>query len=130
MRLVRTWLPVLLWAAIILSASNDTFSSGNSQSWLSTIFGREAAHALNVVVRKLGHVLVYAILGILAWRADRRMIVALAVAAIVAILDETKQSMTLLRTGSPWDVLLDLAGAWLGVTAARRFVLRRTRQSA
>jgi VanZ family protein len=130
MRFVRSWLPVLLWSAIILSASNDTFSSGNSQSWLAAIFGRPLPYELNVAIRKLGHIFAYGLLGILTWRADRRMVVALSVATLVAILDETKQAMTLTRTGSPWDVLLDIAGAWLGVTAARHFVLRRTRRSA
>lgn len=120
MRFVRTWLPVILWSALILSASNDRFSSVESRGWLASIVGPEMADALNITIRKLGHVIAYAILGILAWRADRRMVVAIAVALIVAVTDETRQSMTLLRTGSPWDVLLDVAGAWLGMMAAKR----------
>lgn len=120
MRLVRAWLPVILWAALILSASNDSFASGESKSWLVEFFGREVPEAINIVVRKFGHIAVYAVLGILAWRAERRLVIAMAVAAIVAIADEAKQSTTILRSGSPWDVLLDVFGAWLGTIAGRR----------
>lgn len=119
MRLVRSWLPVVLWAALILSASNDSFSSAESQGWLSDLFG-PTSFELNVIIRKLGHVVVYAILGALAWRAERKLAIAIAVAALVAVTDEVKQSLTLYRTGSPWDVLLDLFGAWLGTLAAKR----------
>ena len=120
MRFVKSWLPVIVWAAVILSASTDSFSSSHSYGWLAAILGPELAIALNITVRKLGHVIAYAILGILGWRVDRRMAVAIAVAVIVAVTDETRQSMTLTRTGSPWDVLLDVTSAWLGVMAIRR----------
>ena len=121
MRLVKLWLPVIVWSAVILSASNDSFSSGHSYGWLATIIGPEMANALNITFRKLGHVVAYAILGILAWRADRRMFVAIAIALLVAATDETRQSMTLTRTGSPWDVLLDVTSAWLGIMLFRRW---------
>ena len=120
MRFVRTWLPVIVWSAVILSASTDSFSSGESRGWLASVVGSEMADALNIAIRKLGHVVAYAILGVLAWRADRRVIVAIAIALIVAITDETRQSMMRLRTGSPWDVMLDVTGAWLGIMLAKR----------
>lgn len=115
MRFARTWLPVIVWSAVILSASTDSFSSSESQGWLASVIGPTLASALNFVFRKLGHVICYAILGILARRADERLAVAIGVALLVAITDETRQSMTLSRTGSPWDVLLDGLSAWLGI---------------
>jgi VanZ family protein len=115
MRFVRAWLPVILWSTVILWASTDSFSSDESRGWLASVVGAEMADALNIAIRKLGHVVAYGILGILAWRADHRMVVAISVAVIVAVTDETRQSMTLLRTGSPWDVLLDVIAAWLGI---------------
>jgi VanZ family protein len=119
MRLVRLWLPVILWAAVILSASNDSFSVHHSGGWLRRIFGREVPFTVHVAIRKSAHLLEYAILGALAWRADRRLAVALAVAALVAITDETRQSFTVSRTGSPWDVLLDISGGSVGVWVMR-----------
>jgi VanZ family protein len=125
MRLVKLWLPLILWAAVILSASNDTFSSSHSQSWLTTLLGGEVSAALNIAVRKLGHLFAYGILGALAWRADRRILVAVVVALLVAATDEWQQSRTLLRTGTPWDVLLDLCGAWLGIVTMRKLLTSR-----
>jgi VanZ family protein len=120
MRLVRLWLPVILWSAVILSASNDSFSVNHSGGWLRRIFGREVPFFLHVAIRKSAHLLEYAILGALAWRADRRLAVALAVAALVAITDETRQSFTASRTGSPWDVGLDVLGGAVGAWCMRR----------
>lgn len=115
MRFARTWLPVIVWSAVILSASTDSFSSSESQGWLASVIGPALASAFNFVFRKLGHIVCYAILGILARRADERLAVAIGVALLVAITDETRQSMTLSRTGSPFDVLLDGLSAWLGI---------------
>jgi VanZ family protein len=115
MRFARAWLPVIIWSVVILSASTDAFSSNESRGWLASLIGPALASALNIVFRKLGHIIGYGILGILARRADRRVFLAIGIALLVAITDETRQSMTLLRTGSPWDVMLDVLSAWLGI---------------
>jgi VanZ family protein len=115
MRRTLLWLPVILWAAIILSAANDSFSSDESRGWLATIFGREMPYIVNFAVRKGGHLVAYGLLGMLAWRAEKRIAVAMFVALLVAVTDEYRQGLTATRTGSPWDVLLDLCGAALAV---------------
>jgi VanZ family protein len=124
MRLVKLWLPMILWTVVILWASDDRFSSGHSRGWLSWMTGQEVGYGLNIAIRKLGHLIAYGILGALAWRADRRAFIALAIALLVASTDEWRQSHTLTRTGTPWDVLLDVAGSWLGIVAAQRIVKR------
>jgi VanZ family protein len=126
MRFARTWLPVIVWSVVILSASTDNFSSNESRGWLSSIIGPVLASALNIFFRKLGHVVGYGILGILARRADRRVFLAIGIALVVAITDEARQSMTLTRTGSPWDVLLDGLSAWLGILVMTRMGMWRT----
>jgi len=130
MRFAKQWLPVILWAAVILMASNDAFSSDNSREWLDMFLGGYASETLNFTVRKLSHVVEYAILGALAWRAGRRAALAVAVAVAVALFDETRQTLTVSRSGSLWDVLLDTAGASAAVAAATwlssRFRTRRT----
>lgn len=105
---------------MILWASTDSFSSGQSRGWLSWLLGREVAYEVNIAVRKLGHIVAYAILGALAWRADRRMAVGIAVVLFVAVTDEWRQSLTLTRTGTAWDVLLDGVGGWVGIMGARK----------
>lgn len=119
MRALKQWLPVILWAGLILSAANDNFSAQNSGGFLSSIFG-EIPYVLHVLLRKSVHVVVYAILGFLAARADRRWVVAMGIALLVASTDEWMQSRALNRSGTPSDVLLDLFGAALGVWGARR----------
>lgn len=118
-RALKLWLPVVVWAGLILSAANDTFSAGNTAGLLERIFG-QAPYVLHVLIRKASHVVVYAILGALAWRADRRWAVVMGIALAVASTDEWMQSRAVDRSGTPWDVLLDLTGAAIGVLAIRR----------
>lgn len=120
MRLVKLWLPVVLWSALILSASNDSFSASESRGWLHELFGREMPYAVNYTMRKAGHILFYGILGALAYRADKRIPVALGVVLIVASTDEFRQALTASRSGTPWDVLLDLCGAAVAIYAMRK----------
>ncbi|HYI09113.1 MAG TPA: VanZ family protein [Thermoanaerobaculia bacterium] len=115
MRLLKLWLPVILWAAVILSSSNDAFSSDHSGEWLEILFGPGVPDFANYLFRKATHLVVYGILGALAWRADRRRFVALALCLLVASADEWRQSETAARSGSAWDVLLDLIGASIAV---------------
>lgn len=114
MRFLR-WLPALVWTAVILSASNDSFSSDNTAAWLHAIAGQELPETANSVVRKGGHVAAYSLLALLLWFADRRVLRPLIIALAVAVGDETKQSFTLLREGSPFDVLLDTSSAALAL---------------
>ena len=108
------------------SAGSPGFS-GQFLSWLipasSPVF--DPAH---VLVRKSGHVLAYALLGALDFRAVRGAsegwtlrwsIIAAALAIAVAILDEWHQSMVPMRTGSAWDVLIDFSGITLAQVAYR-----------
>lgn len=121
LRFLKAWLPAVLWAALILSAANDEFSNENTHGWLERIFGALPPIA-NTVFRKGGHLVAYAIQALLVWRARRSFGTALLIAVAVAIADESMQSMTLTREGSPYDVLLDACGALLAlicVPAAR-----------
>lgn len=114
MSLLKRWLPVVAWSAVILATSNDWFSASHTQSWLNV------PESVNVTLRKLAHLTGYGILGALAWRAARidlrrALPVAYAVVIIVASIDEWHQSTVPSRGGSPWDVLLDVAGATVAI---------------
>ena len=129
-RTLTYWLPPLLWAAVILSTSNDSFSSPNTGGVLERIVVWIVGHplapgtldALNLIIRKCAHLTAYGVLGALMFRAVRGArpswnlrwaIVALLLTAGVASIDEIHQTFTLLRTGTWQDVLLDTAGATL-----------------
>jgi VanZ family protein len=113
--------------AVILWLASDGGSAENTGRWIGPIlrfffptaspFQIDAMHA---IVRKLGHVTEYAILVGLWFRAfldrwpERRRQaawLAWAIAAGWAAIDESVQATTGSRTGSPLDVLIDLAGA-------------------
>jgi VanZ family protein len=133
---VRYWLPLILWAAVILSASSGGFSSANSGRWLRLLFGGEVPDLVHFAIRKAAHVVEYAILAALGWRALSRTGAAprsattaaagaLGIALLIAVTDETLQSLSPLRTGSAWDVMLDLSGAALAVGIAAAVSQRR-----
>jgi len=117
MRFVSLWLPVVLWAALILSAANDLFSNDQTAGWLERLFG-PVPPAVNFVVRKSAHVAEYAILALLSWRARRTVPTPLLICLAVAVADETLQAMTVTRSGSPFDVVLDMCGAAAAVYVA------------
>jgi VanZ family protein len=110
MPFLKSWLPVVLWACLILSAANDRFSDRRTEGALDRIFGRVPPE-VNVVVRKSAHVAEYAILALLSWRARRTLVTPLLICLLVSSADETLQAMTVTRTGSVNDVVLDMSGA-------------------
>ncbi len=72
-------------------------------------------------IRKAAHLVEYAILTLFTIRAlaassnvklrDLRYVLPVALAATVATIDEVNQSFSLSRTGSGWDVVLDVTGS-------------------
>jgi VanZ family protein len=136
---LAAWLAVAAWTAVILALSRGSFSAEVTGSRLAALLqllgiGLEAIEPIHFFVRKGAHLLVYAVLGLLALRAARLSFapplplpVALALALSVAALDEAHQATTATRTGSPWDVGLDAGGAVLGALLWRRLGAGPTR---
>lgn len=115
MSVLKRWLPALAWSAVILIASGEQFSAASSGGWFHDLFGVELPYVVHVLFRKSVHVIAYGILGALAIRAAEKKWIALAYALLIAVIDETHQSTLASRTGSPWDVLLDMIGAAIAV---------------
>lgn len=129
--LAKYWLPVVLWAAVIISASGDSKSVQRSSRiieplvrWLFPNASDETVHTAVFVGRKWAHVTEYAILALLVWRArrgtkqsplagwlGRDAWIAWAVATVFAMTDELHQTFVPGRQGSIWDVLIDSIGA-------------------
>lgn len=125
MRLLRLWLPVIVWAALILSAANDDFSTKQSGDWFRTLFGVQLPWLAHVLLRKAAHVAEYAMLALLAWRAHRSLAIPVAIVLVVASADEWLQSRTTSRTGTVWDVVLDVCAAMLAIIALQTYRQRR-----
>jgi VanZ family protein len=122
------WVAVGAWLAFVFSASSEAFAASHTVTWLEwgvrLVWGEIGAEALdmaNAIVRKVGHFVEYAILCLLTFRALRLSLhgwtarawagLALILAVVCAITDETHQSFVPNRTASARDVVLDTFGA-------------------
>lgn len=105
--LISKWLPPILWAALIfyLSSISDLRS--------------DFPNTVDFVLRKIAHVLEYAVLAALLARAwpQRKYLFweVFAVAVFYAVSDEFHQLFVIGRAGSARDVLIDSIGAFLGL---------------
>jgi len=131
----RYWLPPLAWMALIWAASSEIGSADHSAGpfgWLvSILFPWATPPQVDVahgVVRKLGHMIEYAILAALWFRTlhagQRRSFsasarLALAISVVWAITDELHQSFVPSRDASVLDVIFDSTGATLCLLLAR-----------
>jgi VanZ family protein len=99
---LRLWLPVVAWAALIFAFSSVPDLGTGLGGW-------------DLLLRKIAHAGEYAVLGALLVRAAGRPWVAVALGVAYAISDEIHQSFVPGRAGSPLDVALDAAGVLAGV---------------
>ena len=122
---------------LIFGASADTGSSKRSSRliepfvrWLFPQVSEPVVEAVVFYVRKCAHVTEYAVLAMLLWRALRKPVrgdprpwskpqVALVIGLtfLYAASDELHQYFVPNRQGNPYDVLIDTAGAALGLLA-------------
>ena len=131
-RWITDYAPLLVWVAVVLFLSSPQGSMTQTSRFigplLEFLFPTASADQLLAVhglVRKCAHFAEYAVLGFLGFRAisklDSRSTpskwfwASVVLVSIIAVVDEVNQSFEPSRTGSPWDVSIDLAG---GVFAA------------
>ena len=145
---LKYWLPLLVWLVVIFVGSTNVMSAEHTSRyivpfllWLKPGMSPHAIWVVLVFMRKCAHVIEYAILALLLWRALRslpalsmKMSVSFGAAllgcTVFAATDEFHQSFVRSRTPSVHDVLLDVAGALLGLLigaslARRHFKKRR-----
>jgi len=134
---LRYWLPLLLWMAVIFSASADAKSTEHTSRflepflrWLNPNITPEAIERVRWCVRKTAHMVEFALMAWLAWRALRKPKrndprpwswktagLALGIVVAYAVTDELHQTIVPNRTGSAKDVCIDTAGGLLGLAA-------------
>jgi VanZ family protein len=113
-RRIWAWGPGIIWMAVIFSLS--------SRSSLPLLL----PGLPNWILRKVGHVVEYAILATLLWRAlhlvghpKRPAVAAFLIAVLYAVSDELHQTFVPGRHGTPLDVMIDTGGAMLGLAAVQ-----------
>jgi VanZ family protein len=126
----KYWIPVLLWMTLIFWMSTGTFSSQNTSlisesllHFLMPSISPEKVALIHELIRKLGHVTEYFILGILLFRAFRGgskelrnlqwAFSSLLVVVLYAVSDEFHQSLLTTRGASLFDVGIDTLGGIL-----------------
>src|SRR5205809_6944709 len=130
---LKYWLPVFIWLSIIFAGSTDIFSAEQTSRylvpflrWLNPQISISTIAAIHLALRKLGHLIEYAVLAALLWRAlrsSRNLRAKIStlfagvwvVCAIFAASDEFHQSFSASRTASLGDVLTDSLGAAIGL---------------
>ena len=132
---VKYTLPVILWMGFIFWMSTETFSSGNTFSFLEAalrfLLPTRELNLIHAMIRKSAHVAEYFILGLLLFRAFRGSSIgswnwrwsffAMILVVLCAAGDEFHQSFVPTRTASVVDVIIDTAG---GALAQFAIILR------
>ena len=132
---ITYWLPVVIWMAVIFSASADSGSVRHSSRilvpllhWLFPHMAESTVRLIVLIARKGAHLTEFAILGLLFWRALRKPARrapqpwswqtagwAVLLVAVYAASDEFHQRFVPGREASVHDVMIDTTGAVLGL---------------
>lgn len=122
------YVPLVLWIGLILFLSSGQGAMTQTSRFIRPLLefllpsaSPETLDLYHGYIRKLAHPSVYAVLAFWSWRAFRGSaagffqrnvyIASFSLALLIASADELNQSFLSSRTGTPWDVALDAAGA-------------------
>jgi VanZ family protein len=140
---LKYWLPVFIWLGVIFAGSTDIFSAEQTSRylvpflrWLDPQISISTIATIHLGLRKLAHLIEYAVLAALLWRALRTasnlrvkvstLLVGVWIAcAIFAVSDEFHQSFVASRTPSLNDALIDSLGAAVGLAICLAFAQRQ-----
>lgn len=143
-RFLKNWLPVLIWLGVIFLGSTDLMSAEHTSRfivpflrWLKPDIPPETLASIHFIFRKCAHVSEYAVLALLLLRAAivmtnlRRSIPILYASVLgtclfVAATDEFHQMFVVSRGALATDVMIDGAGAILGLLIGAVFGMTRS----
>ena len=146
-RFLKYLLPLLVWLGVIFLGSTDLMSAEHTSRfilpflrWLKPDISPESLASIHVVVRKGAHLSEYAILTLLLLRAAIYMtnlkrsmsVLCLSVWGIcifVAATDEFHQMFVRSRGASFRDIMIDSAGAIVGLSIGAIFWISRVRST-
>lgn len=144
-RVLKYWLPVVLWLVLMFVGSTDLMSSEHTSRflvpflrWLVPDISEAALFSIQLFVRKCAHVAEYTVLAALFFRAFRegrhsfwRAAVPTLISGIAfAAFDEFHQSFVPSRTGMAGDVVVDSIGVVIALFLVRMWMQRQKRGGA
>jgi VanZ family protein len=142
-RFLKNWLPVLVWLAVIFLGSTDLMSAEHTSRlivpfvrWLKPDISPQTLAWIHLMIRKGAHLSEYAVLALLLLRAAgyipnlKRSTQILYLSAwiacvFVATTDEFHQRFVRSRGASVRDIMIDSAGAILGLLIGAIFRMGR-----
>jgi VanZ family protein len=131
---VKGYAPLFLWLGVIFFLSSPEGSFNQTSRIIGPLLhffypeiSPDLEAQIHSIVRKCAHFTEYAVLAFLAVRAfsisasllvrQRSYVFALVLVVMIASLDEFNQSFEPSRTSSFWDVLLDISGGLVMISA-------------
>jgi VanZ family protein len=124
---LRVWIPAVAWAVCIFIASTTDFSAERTGRFIIPVLHWLFPHATSAtldfahfIIRKSAHFVEYFVFSLLLFRAVRKeergwqlrwALLTVIVVAAYSVTDELHQLFVPGREASPWDSLLDTAGA-------------------
>ena len=142
----KYWLPLLIWIGVIFVGSTSVMSVPHTSRyiipvllWLKPGMTVQTIWVIIMVMRKSAHVIEYAVLALLLWRALRSLRIlrtktlmvsgaVLLGCAMLAASDEFHQVFVKSRTPAVRDVLLDVTGAVFGLLIGLLFARRHPKR--
>lgn len=133
---LRRWLPVAVWAGVVLYASTSVGSDNHTAgilrtvlAWFNPDLGLATLTDINYGTRKTAHVIQFLVYSLLVWRglslapaletSPRRLALwTIGSAAVLAFASEGVQLFSPLRNALFTDVILDVSGAVAGTLLA------------
>jgi VanZ family protein len=146
-RFLKNWLPVLIWLGVIFLGSTDLMSAEHTSRfivpflrWLKPNISPDTLASIHFIFRKCAHVSEYAVLALLLLRGATFMTnlkwsmsilcVSVWVACVfVAATDEFHQTFIRSRGASARDIMIDSAGAIVGLLIGAIFGIGRARST-
>ncbi len=146
-RFLKYWLPLLVWLVVIFLGSTDLMSAEHTSRfivpflrWLKPDISPESLASIHFIARKGAHLSEYAVLTLLLLRAavcvtnlKRSMLIlclSVWVACVfVAATDEFHQTFVRSRGASVSDIMIDSAGAIVGLLIGAFFWMSRVRST-
>jgi VanZ family protein len=146
-RFLKYWLPLLLWLGVIFIGSTDLMSAEHTSRfivpflrWLKPDISPENLASIHFIVRKGAHLSEYAVLALLLLRTaicmtNRKRPISIlclsvwVVCVFVAATDEFHQTFIRSRGASIRDMMIDSAGAIIGLIIGAIFGMSQARST-